>query len=376
MGALKKINKKWYISGAIILVILAGIFIWNSNKKYDITKDMVVTYEGYDGQGSVDYNSESIAKKMVYFIGEKEGIKKEDIARIVEDEAPTTQKDPQLYYKISELEREAEDVKIEFSKEDDLSNGEKVKLTVKTSSKDTPIKNVEKTYTVKGLEKVKKVDIKDIKKNLDIKFKGFNKKGQVKLNSKNFKGIKFHVKNNGKLSNNDNVKMVLNTNNFNNNGKEFIGNNKVINVKVTGFKSADKIEDIQDVIQASTDYANSQNKNDISSDYKVELVHFYIEGHTDGYYEDDPDETVYVNQKVNTSSEYDVFGLYKITANDGFSDRPDVKYMKYGHFDVPLKDNNLSIDEMSTDSNGMSEMLDDTLPVIERNLKSEAILIN
>lgn len=151
---LKTVDRKIWAIVAIVVVLLASFIFWKNNQKYNVGKDIKVTFKGYNGDGDADYNESEINKKLFEYIGKKNGLNDTDIARI-EDNNMSYRDLPDIYDKVKKTSDLVDLVKIRLSKSTGLSNGDKIKLKVVVPSKEIPVKSFEKEYKVKGLKKSK-----------------------------------------------------------------------------------------------------------------------------------------------------------------------------------------------------------------------------
>lgn len=369
---MKKIDRKFYIIGAVALVVIGGFFVWKSNKKENVVDDVQVSFSGYNGKGSANFNTKAAYDKITNAIAKKEGLKDVDIARIKSASNISYESMPDIYAKASKTEQLISMVKISLSKYTNLKNGEKVTLKVDVPSKDIPIKPVEKEITVKGLKKVKTLTMSDIKKDLDIKFNGIDGIGTAVINSKKYKDLTLKVKHNGKLKNNDEAKVSISrgeVDSMTSEGTVFSGK-KDFTVKVAGLKEAKSIANLQNVLNLNNEFANSKNKSSENIKHKVELLHSYIEPTGD-----DLSSEITVNKDSDEPIRYNVIGLYKVTTqyND---DDPEVHYNYYGYEDLTLEDGKFNIEDKNVDDDGIYEInFADSLSLATQKMGSKAMLV-
>lgn len=147
---LKKISKTQWSILAVVVVVVIGAVVYQSNKKVDITKDLTVSFSGYNGMGTVAVDSTELQNEIVQVYADKLNLSESETKALQESSSSSADIDTADRDKMM---RWIKGLSFKFSKENGLSNGDKVTLTVKSSEKDSPIKDTEKTYTVKGLEK-------------------------------------------------------------------------------------------------------------------------------------------------------------------------------------------------------------------------------
>lgn len=97
--------------------------------------------------------------------------------------------------------------KIKLDKENNLSNGDKIKVTVNVNEEKTKkIKSGEKVVEVKGLDEPKKLTNENVNKHLVVNFSGVSGRGKAKVDNSFDDGlsdIDFEIKNDGNLKNGD-----------------------------------------------------------------------------------------------------------------------------------------------------------------------------
>ncbi|GKQ42216.1 hypothetical protein RD055328_01390 [Companilactobacillus sp. RD055328] len=375
LDKLKEVNRKWIISAIAVLVIIFGFLFWNSHRKYDVSDQINVSFSGYNGRGTAHFDGTASHKKIFELVGKREGLKQEDIDRIIANDMEYDDM-IDIYAKAAKTEDLTNMVSVDLSKDDNLSNGDKIKLKVVVPSKEIPIKEVTKTLTVKGLKKVKTVDVKDIKSNLKIKFEGVSGLGKIRVNSNKYKDMVLNVKKNGKLKNNDKVKIVISKQDIEDmesNGKKFEGS-RSFETTVSGLQDVNEISNIEDVINLNTALANDENESGDATTYKVELVHSYIENNADDDYSKTSSQ-VSVNDNSDMSNTYNVFGMYKVTTISTYNNKAEVQYVQYGYEGLEIEDHILNIDDKNTDDSIQDKVTGKTLEIVQHNLGSRAVMI-
>lgn len=160
----------------------------------DVTEYIEVSFSGLDSQGKIDYElSETQMLKDIF--GE---YYENDLDEDTE----------------SELDNLDSAYTIEFDKESGLSNGDKVKVTVKVDGDKTKvITNGEKEFTVKDLGEATKLTTEEVEKHLVLNFNGVSGRGEAKIDNsfgQPLNYFSFEIENDGELSNGDKAKLVWN----------------------------------------------------------------------------------------------------------------------------------------------------------------------
>ncbi|MGX7013651.1 lipoprotein [Vagococcus silagei] len=103
--------------------------------------------------------------------------------------------------------------KIKLDKSENLSNGDKVNITVSVNQDKTKkIKSGKKEVVVKGLEEPKKLTSKEVEKALVINFNGTSGRGEAQIDNTfdaPLYNIEFKIKNDGKLKNDEQAKVAI-----------------------------------------------------------------------------------------------------------------------------------------------------------------------
>lgn len=178
---MKKIN--------VILLFSLMLLLLSACGKKDASEFVDVKFEGMDSNGQVysEVDEEKIAKDLY------------DVSGLAD---PNLKKD-EVYDAINSLG----DIEVKFDKEENLSNGDKVKMTITVPEDINKLKSSEKTITVKGLEEPKKLTEKAFRQSFDMEFEGADGFGTATL-SNNVDGGEIDIsvdditiENNGKLKN-------------------------------------------------------------------------------------------------------------------------------------------------------------------------------
>ena len=79
----KKVPTKLIIAIVAVLIIGAGIFGFVKSRPVDVTKDINVTFTGYDGYGTANYNSEKIHQVITEKLALKAGFSKAESHKLI-----------------------------------------------------------------------------------------------------------------------------------------------------------------------------------------------------------------------------------------------------------------------------------------------------
>ena len=240
--------------------------------------------------------------------------------------------DKKLSFKYVKAESMLKTIHYEFNKTNNLKNGEEVTFTITTNSKNSPIKAEKKTFKVQNLKEYEKVSAKDLLKEVNVTFSGFNGYGTVSFaNSiKNY----FQLNSNdsfSNLKNGDKITLTVNES-YIKSLKEIgkIVDNKNVDIIVSGLKEVKDIKNFEDLIKRNDDYVKSEHKNDSNSTYTIESQGSYMK--------------INVNNRENGS--VSLVTIYKVTKTDS-KDSKSAVYKYYGYTAYLLKDGNLDLETAS-----------------------------
>ncbi|MDR1605571.1 MAG: hypothetical protein LBS41_00525 [Streptococcaceae bacterium] len=150
LSVLKRLSKKTWIGlGALIVVLVVGIasYVYVSKQPKDVTGAIKVTFSGYNNAGRATLS----------------GNYEKEIEKIIAAKKP------------KEVNQYIKDVTVTLDKSQGLYNGQKVKVTVKTTREDSPIKSATKTIIVSGLDKTPKIsNLAEVLDRLDSQVRAFN----------------------------------------------------------------------------------------------------------------------------------------------------------------------------------------------------------
>lgn len=167
LDKLKKINKKFYIIGAVALVaiIAAIVTVVTLNKRINVNKYITVKFDGYNTVGTATYDFDE--DEFIKAILKKNGVKVDDLDDLT---GKNLDKAKKIFSKIDD----DSDFDIKLDKSSDLSNGDKVKLDIKLDKKLGKKLGVtfvakSKEYKVDGLQEAKVINPFDY---VDVTFDG------------------------------------------------------------------------------------------------------------------------------------------------------------------------------------------------------------
>lgn len=287
----KKVPTKLIIGIVAVIVIAAGIFGFIKSRPVDVTKDIKVTFSGYDGYGKASYNSEEVYKVIAEKLAVKAGFSKDESHKLISmDSLSDYLTNAKYRTKASKLMKWGDDFKITFDAGSNLKNGDKVTFKIKTE-KGIPLKAIDKTYEVKGLKKTEKVSAESLSQG-EITFSGYNGNGSVKYDESKFNLISSDES--GTLSNGDELKFKFTQNYLDSlltEGKAVT--EKSFNVKVSDLKDISEISKIDTLYNKIPDLVKADYKNDPAGSYgsydityKIEPQKSFIKISDDSYYDE------------------------------------------------------------------------------------------
>lgn len=171
--------------------------------------------------------------------------------------------------------------KIKLDKEDNLSNGDKVKVIVTVNEEKTKkVKSGEKIVEVKGLDEPKKLTNGDVNKHLVVNFSGVSGRGKAKVDNSfdnDLSNINFEIKNNGNLKNGDKAILDI-TKNFKNSlsdigyvlDKDFNPTFEITGLNKVAEKATD-ISNLEDIKRMIDENVKRQYKDGWWSKYEITL---------------------------------------------------------------------------------------------------------
>jgi len=224
----------------------------------EITEYIDVSFSGVDTMGEASYS-----------LNDEELI--EDVFDInLEDEFPDEET-------AEEIDTMLDAYKIKLENDEELSNGDTVKLTANVNEEKTDkIKGGEKEVTVEGLEEPKTLTSKDVEENLVLNFNGVSGRGKAQIDTTFDEGflndIVYNIENDGTLKNGDKAKLDLDDDfveTLNNNGyileEDFSPTFEVKGLESVAEK-ADDIKNLKDVKRYLKEELNDKYKD---TDYSI-----------------------------------------------------------------------------------------------------------
>ena len=372
----------------IVLMALVTVSLVACSQKKSALEDVKVTFKGYDGHGYMEGDSKKITSNMIDIMAKKAKLDDyltEKLKDVVETDAADydLEKDATSDERDSlvKVERWMKEIKIRSSKKENLKNGDKVRITIKTGDKDNPVKEETKTYTVKGLKKTKKVSAKDIAKNLDVQAYGYNGKGLIAITSKKYKGsVSFHIKNNGSLKNGDKVTIKL-PSEFTSDEKIDFQGKKEFTYTVQGLKELAATKDLDEIKKVTDSMVNDEYPYD--DKYVNTFINMYFVP-TSAYsdYSDEKDTSVELNDKsgleASRKDKITIAVLYTVKDDydeDDEADDSNTKVVEVTVGNVSIEGDHTNIDSIDTEDDGTVSTQDSSLEVLQHNLAANGIKV-
>lgn len=332
-------KKKKEVIGALVILAVALVAYFGYSYYHSLPKSIInevkVDFTGYDESGNLIYNSEEIASLVEEAVYKKVGLDKDQAKALTKDDPVAYSmlaQDRKLSFKLMKAESMLKTIHYEFNKTNNLKNGEEVTFTITTNSKNSPIKAEKKTFKVQNLKEYEKVSAKDLLKEVNVTFSGFNGYGTVSFGNsiKNY----FQLNSNdsfSNLKNGDKITLTVNES-YIKSLKEIgkIVDNKNVDIIVSGLKEVKDIKNFEDLIKRNDDYVKSEHKNDSNSTYTIESQGSYMK--------------INVNNRENGS--VSLVTIYKVTKTDS-KDSKSAVYKYYGYTAYLLKDGNLDLETAS-----------------------------
>ena len=374
----------------IVLMALVTVSLVACSQKKSALEDVKVTFKGYDGHGYMEGDSKKITSNMIDIMAKKAKLDDyltEKLKDVVETDAADydLEKDATSDERDSlvKVERWMKEIKIRSSKKENLKNGDKVRITIKTGDKDNPVKEETKTYTVKGLKKTKKVSAKDIAKNLDVQAYGYNGKGLIAITSKKYKGsVSFHIKNNGSLKNGDKVTIKL-PSEFTSDEKIDFRGKKEFTYTVQGLKELAATKDLDEIKKVTDSMVNDEYPYGEFEKYVNTFINMYFVP-TSAYsdYSDEKDTSVELNDKsgleASRKDKITIAVLYTVKDDydeDDEADDSNTKVVEVTVGNVSIEGDHTNIDSIDTEDDGTVSTQDSSLEVLQHNLAANGIKV-
>lgn len=374
----------------IVLMALVTVSLVACSQKKSALEDVKVTFKGYDGHGYMEGDSKKITSNMIDIMAKKAKLDDyltEKLKDVVETDAADydLEKDATSDERDSlvKVERWMKEIKIRSSKKENLKNGDKVRITIKTGDKDNPVKEETKTYTVKGLKKTKKVTAKDIAKDLNVQAYGYNGKGLIAITSKKYKGsVSFHIKNNGSLKNDDKVTIKL-PSEFTSDEKIDFQGKKEFTYTVQGLKELAATKDLDEIKKVTDSMVNDEYPYGEFEKYVNTFINMYFVP-TSAYsdYSDEKDTSVELNDKsgleASRKDKITIAVLYTVKDDydeDDEADDSNTKVVEVTVGNVSIEGDHTNIDSIDTEDDGTVSTKDSSLEVLQHNLAANGIKV-
>lgn len=371
----------------IAVMALSVVMVSACSQKKSILDDVKVKYEGYSGHGIADLDNEKLNSNMVDVFAKKlklddyltEKLKSNELnAEALESEATSDERD-----KLVKVERWVKDTRVRVNKAQNLKNGDKYVVTIKTGDKDNPVKEETKTYTVKGLKKTKKVTAKDIAKDLNVQAYGYNGKGLIAITSKKYKGeVMFHIKKNGSLSNGDKVTIKL-PSEFTDYEKFDFRGKKEFTYTVQGLKELAATKDLDEIKKVTDSMVNDEYPYGEFEKYVNTFINMYFVP-TSAYsdYSDEKDTSVELNDKsgleASRKDKITIAVLYTVKDDydeDDEADDSNTRVVEVTVGNVSIEGDHTNIDSIDTEDDGTVSTQDSSLEVLQHNLAANGIKV-
>lgn len=371
----------------IAVMSLSVVMISACSQKKSVLDDVKVKYEGYSGHGIAYLDNKKLNSNMVDVFAKKlklddyltEKLKSNELnAEALESEATSDERD-----KLVKVERWVKDTRVRVNKAQNLKNGDKYVVTIKTGDKENPIKSESKTYTVKGLKKTKKVTAKDIAKDLNVQAYGYNGKGLIAITSKKYKSeVMFHIKNNGSLSNGNKVTIKL-PSEFTDYEKFDFRGKKEFTYTVQGLKELSATKDLDEIKKVTDSMVNDEYPYGEIEKYVNTFINMYFVP-TSAYsdYSDEKDTSVELNDKsgleASRKDKITIAVLYTVKDDydeDDEADDSNTRVVEVTVGNVSIEGDHTNIDSIDTEDDGKVSTQDSSLEVLQHNLAANGIKV-
>lgn len=323
------------VTVAVIIVAFIGYNVIQSQPQ-SLINDVKVEFSGYEGSGTVTYNSQDIAEKVAELSYQKAGFNKEQAAGLAKRDSITYAQvsgDTKLASKLVQAEAMINSVRYEFDKTNGLKNGDEVTFAVTTNSKNSPFKVEKKTFKVKNLKKYEKVSASDLLKETPVTFSGFNGYGTISIAENDDDETYFEFENGKRptnLKNGDKVTLEVSSDyidTLKSSGK--MVDSKTVEVTVEGLKELKDVKNFADLLKKNEDYSKSEHKNDSFNTYVLESQGSYLK--------------VIPGEDKTSTGKIALITVYKVT-HTGIGGSTDVRYKYFGYEAYLLKDGNLDLE--------------------------------
>lgn len=319
-----KQNSKHLVVGIVLVLVgFAGYHYYKSQPK-SIISHVKPSYSGYDGYGSLTYNGRDVGNEVSRVVYRSVGFTKKQTEELLSNDPvlmTDIRLDPKLQANYDRAMTMLGTIRCDFDHADNLKNGDKVTFRVTSTSGKSPVKSEKKVFTVKGLEKIKTVSLKDFLKDNPVTLKGYNNYASLVL-PKDKDGQEPFRDNDEEenLSNGDKVRLSLSESYL----EKLLAKGESISpkemtIKVSGLKGITEIGNLNDLLAKNDDLVKSKHENTSSYTYAIEKVGDYLkyDPNYSGFFSSDSSEQV------------SLVTVYKIT--ETYSGKPAVSYGYYGY---------------------------------------------
>lgn len=324
-------SKKWLSKGLLVVgtsLLLAACGMGQQS----IGKSIDLEFIGYDGEGTVSYADFNFYKEVYEVSLRQVGLSKNEAEAVAEGDPVVIARlsaDTKQAAKLTQAQTLASSVTYELSQESGLSNGDMVVLTIRTSSKESPVKDEVVEFKVKGLKEYEVLKIKELLKEDKVRITGFEGYGQLKVGENSYSEI-FDIEDESiNLKNGDEVTLKLKEDyllTLKAEGKTV--DETTTSIEVEGLQPLTSIVNLADVLAKNDTYAKSEYENSSYRSYTLERQKDFIR-YDYGY-----DES--------SSGQITLVTVYKVTEKS--SSETEVYYTYVGYQAYVKKDNSLDLE--------------------------------
>lgn len=334
--------------GIALIVIVIGVmgYNWYQSQPKSLLDELKVEFSGYEGSGKLTYNSSDLEVFIRRLSYQKAGFSKAQAEAIATTNNVATLEvlhDANAYAKINRAQAYINSVSFEFDRTSGLTNGDTVIFSVKTTSKEAPVKAETKEFEVDNLKEYEKVSTSDILKEYPVTFSGVNGYGVAMIgrNSQGYSVLQFANNIEPKsLKNGDKVTLTVSSSyliDLQEKGKTT--EDTKIEVTVEGLKDLSSISNLSEALKKNEDLAKSKNENTDYRTYNLEALGNYI-------------RITASTGSSQASSQISLITLYKVTeTGTSSSATPVTSYHYYGYQSYLLNNGSLDLDTAKQLSN-------------------------
>ncbi|MFI3614489.1 hypothetical protein [Streptococcus uberis] len=323
------VSKNLKVTIIIAIVVICSLvgFKWYNSQPKSIVSELKTTFSGYDGYGTLNFNSEDIQKKVWGYSLKEVGFKKDEIDGVInQDEIVLSEihADPQKASKLQQATTIVGTVSYKFNKYSKLKNGETIVFTVKNTSTKSPIKTESKKIKVKGLDKTEKISLKKLQEAYPIEILGFEGFGYLNI-PKDSEGSPIYLLKDKNLNeydanfkNGEKVNIIVSgsyIDKLKSEGKKL--DKESFDFEISGLQPIVEVKGIESLISKNDDKVKSIHENTDSTSYQIEKQKSYI-------------SFVPENNNEFAKGTVNLVTVYKITQNSKYVD-PRVYYYCVGY---------------------------------------------